>query len=166
MVHEYMRLKKKPFNKTISTILHQSLIHTLLCKVNNVVILCMYTPPNSGSISLISTVRPLVLSEEAISSSSDGAAPSRSVCRCAIHMLPEAAGGGWGAVAPQKLLASGNRGDREDWLGHGVTPTISIIFRCHSDYVFTHITGGIQKSCTVPTSLNAGCLRSETGSDS
>ena len=75
-------------------------------------------------------------------------------------------GGGLGGCSPQKLLASGNRGDREDWLGHGVTPTISIIFRCHSDYVYTHITGGIQKSCTVPTSLNARCLRSETGSDS
>ena len=73
---------------------------------------------------------------------------------------------GGGAGAPQKLLASGNRGDREDWLGHGVTPTISIIFRCHSDYVYTHITGGIQRSCIVPTSLNAGCLWSETGSDS
>ena len=57
-----------------------------------------------------------------------------------------------GAVALQKLLASGNCGDKQDWLGHGVTPAISIIFRCHSDYVYTHTTGGplcIQKSCTI-----------------
>ena len=51
-------------------------------------------------------------------------------------------GGGWGAVASQKLLASGNHGDRQDWLGHGVTPTIPIIFRCYSDYKYTHTTGG------------------------
>ena len=51
--------------------------------------------------------------------------------------------GGWGAVALQKLRASGNRGDRQDWLGHGVTPTIPIIFRCYSDYVYTHTTGGL-----------------------
>ena len=88
------------------------------------------------------------------------------VAELAVIRLRQQNRGGWGAVAPQKLLASGNRGDREDWLGPGVTPTISIIFRCRSDYVYTHITGGIQKSCTVPTSLDAGCLRSKTGSDS
>ena len=47
-----------------------------------------------------------------------------------------------GAVAPQKLLVIGNRGDRQDWLGHRVTPTIPIIFHCHSDYIYTHATGG------------------------
>ena len=26
--------------------------------------------------------------------------------------------------------------------GNGVTPTIPIIFRCHSDYIYTHTTGG------------------------
>ena len=37
-------------------------------------------------------------------------------------------GGGKGAVASQKLLASGNRGGRRDGLGHGETPAIPIIF--------------------------------------
>ena len=91
-------------------------------------------------------------------------------------------GGARGAVAPPpppKLLASGNRGDGQDWLGNRVTSTIPIIFRCHSDslsgeilVVATYIPTlqavptCIQKSCTIPTSLNAGCLRSGTGSDS
>ena len=88
-------------------------------------------------------------------------------------------GGARGAVAPPKLLASGNHGDGQDWLGNRVTSTIPIIFRCHSDslsgeilVVATYIPTlqavptCIQKSCTIPTSLNAGCLRSGTGSDS
>ena len=90
-------------------------------------------------------------------------------------------GGGLGGCSPPKLLASGNRGDSQDWLGHDhrVTPTIPIIFRCHSDslsggilVVATYIPTPqaaptcIQQSCTTPTSLNAGCLWSGTGSDS
>ena len=42
----------------------------------------------------------------------------------------------YGAVAlspPQKNTYPGSRGGRQDWLGHRETPTISIIFCCHSD---------------------------------
>ena len=40
---------------------------------------------------------------------------------------------GLGGCSPPKFLDPGNPGDRQDWLGHGVTPTIPIIFCCHSD---------------------------------
>ena len=86
---------------------------------------------------------------------------------------------GLGGCSPPKLLASGNRDGRQDWLGHGVTPTIPNIFRCHSDSLFGGILAiakyiptpqavstCIRKNCTVPTPLNAGCLWNGTGSDS
>ena len=70
---------------------------------------------------------------------------------------------GLGGGSPQKLLDPQNCGGRQDWLGHGVTPTFPIIFHCLEGLaIATYIPTPqaaptcIQKSCSIPTSLNVG----------